>query len=110
MGGEPIAAADAPAGAGRRRPTRLPDAENLRRGLRRRQIAAPPCVAPLLVFTLLVFVAAARRHAAAERLERRARGGVAERARGDGRVADEGGNGVPREAVFAALAQDLRRT
>src|SRR5688572_27346903 len=108
MGGEPIAAGML-RGAGSDNPAPLFLRENLRRGLRRRQRAAAALVAPLFVFTLLVFIVPLgdmlRR--SVWNAELAAAWPTVRAAMGVWR--GEGGHGVPTEAVFAALAQDLRQ-
>jgi putative spermidine/putrescine transport system permease protein len=83
---------------------------SLRRSRRRRQIAAAGFVAPLLVFTLLVFLLPIgdmlRRSFWNAELAAAWPGVRA--AMGAWRA--ESGHGVPPEPVFAALAQDFRRT
>ena len=83
---------------------------NLRRSGRRKQIAAAAFVAPLLVFTLLVFLLPI-----GDMLRRSFWNAELATAWPGVRAAmgtwrSEGGHGVPPEPVFAALAQDLRQT
>src|SRR5215213_9420732 len=83
---------------------------SLRRSARRRQITAAAFVAPLLVFTLLVFLLPI-----GEMLRRSFWNAELAAAWPGVRVAmgtwrSESGHGVPPELVFAALAQDLRQT
>jgi len=82
----------------------------LRRSGRRKQIAAAAFVAPLLVFTLLVFLLPI-----GDMLRRSFWNAELATAWPGVRAAmgtwrSEGGHGVPPEPVFAALAQDLRQT
>jgi putative spermidine/putrescine transport system permease protein len=102
VGGEPVAGA-APAAP-------VSFQRSLRRGLRRRQLIAAIFVAPLLVFTLLVFIVPL-----GDMLRRSVWNAEVAAAWPNLRAAmgewrEAGGHGVPGESVFAALARDLRAT
>jgi len=82
----------------------------LRRAERRRRLSAALLVAPLLVFTLLVFVIPI-----GDMLRRSVWNAELAASWPEVRVAmndwkAEGGHGVPTEPVFAALARDLKRS
>ena len=111
MAGEPVALV-LPRGAGEGAAGL--DARALRRSLRRtrrrRRLAAAAFVAPLLVFTLLVFVVPI-----GDMLRRSFWNAELAAAWPNVRAAmagwhAEGAHGVPPEPVFAALAEDLRKT
>jgi putative spermidine/putrescine transport system permease protein len=112
VGGEPIALAVMPrgAGSGAADPLSRSLRRSLRRSRRRGQVVAAAFVAPLLVFTLLVFVLPI-----GDMLRRSFWNAELAAAWPGLRAAmgawrSHGGHGVPPEPVFAALAEDLRRT
>jgi putative spermidine/putrescine transport system permease protein len=110
VGGDPVASAAAPAGPHQEVTDPVSLKRNLRRSRRRRQIAAAACVAPLLLFTFLVFLLPI-----GDMLRRSVWNAELAAAWPGVRAAmaawrSEGGGGVPPEPVFAALAQDMRGT
>jgi putative spermidine/putrescine transport system permease protein len=109
--GEPVAlAVPRGAGWGAADPAVRSLKRSLRRSRRRRQLAAAAFVTPLLVFTLLVFVVPI-----GDMLRRSFWNAELAAAWPNVRAAmttwhAEGAHGVPPEPVFAALAEDLRKT